>query len=223
MRSAPRLLIPFFAGTTLRAVTKAPDPIPALRPPGGEIPPGFWEAHGALTVAGALLALVLAGLAAWFFTRRKPVSLPPAETLARRALKPLLHQPEGGALLSRVSQVLRHYFTAAFGLPPGELTTAEFCLLVGQNEAVGPELTAAVAAFLHRCDERKFAPAVSPPALGAVQQALQLIQEAEGKRRLAEAAKPAPSPSARPPFSAPRPPAAELQPLRSAPENDRQP
>jgi hypothetical protein len=137
-----------------------------------------------LTVAGALLALVLMGVAGWFLTRRKPVPLPAPETLARQALDPLRRQPEEGALLSRVSQVLRHYLIAAFGLPPEELTSTEFCGLLRENQGAGPELSAGIAEFLSRCDERKFAPAVPQPALGAVEQALEFIEAAE--RRLAE-------------------------------------
>jgi hypothetical protein len=148
------------------------------------MPPGFWEKYGLLTVAGALLALVLLGVAGWFLARRKPVPLPAPETLARHALAPLRRQPEEGALLSRVSQVLRRYLIAAFGLPPEELTCTEFCRLLRQNQGVGPELSAGIAEFLRRCDERKFAPVVPQPALGAVEQALEFIEAAQ--RRLAQ-------------------------------------
>jgi hypothetical protein len=168
----------------LRAATNAPDAIPPLRPPSAELPPGFWEKYGLLTVLGALLALVLLGVAGWLLARRKPVPLPAPETLARRALDPLRRQPEEGALLSRVSQVLRRYLVAAFGLPPEELTSAEFCRLLRQNQKVGPELSAGLAEFFSRCDERKFAPAVPRPALGAVEQALEFIEAAQ--RRLAQ-------------------------------------
>jgi hypothetical protein len=132
-----------------------------------------------LTVVGALLALVLLGVAGWFLTRRKPVALPAPEAVARQALDPLRRQPEEGVLLSRVSQVLRHYLIAAFGLPPEELTSTEFCGVLGENQGVGPELAAGIAEFLRRCDERKFAPAVPQPALGAVEQALAFIKAAE--------------------------------------------
>jgi hypothetical protein len=137
-----------------------------------------------LSVAGVLLALVLLGVAGWFLTRRKAVPLPAPEMLARQVLAPLRRQPEEGALLSRVSQVLRHYLVAAFGLPPEELTSTEFCHLLRQSQGVGPELSAGVAEFLRRCDERKFAPAVPQPALGAVEQALEFVEAAE--RRLAD-------------------------------------
>jgi hypothetical protein len=161
------------------AATNAPDAIPPLRPPRGEIPPGFWERYGLLTVAGSLLALVLVGVAVWFVTRRKPAAVPAPETVARQALDPLRRQPEEGALLSRVSQILRRYLTAAFGLPPEELTRAEFCRALHDNQGVGPELSEGIAEFLRRCDERKFAPSDPQPPLGAAEQALKFIQAAE--------------------------------------------
>ena len=81
-------------------------------------------------------------------------------------VEPLRRQPEGGAVLSRVSQTLRLYLTAAFGLPPEELTSTEFCRLLRENPGVGPELSAGIGEFLRRCDERKFAPLAPQPALG---------------------------------------------------------
>lgn len=192
------LLAPVASIVALRlcAAANAPDDSLSLRPPRPEIPPGFWDKYGLLTVAGALLALVLLGVAGWFLTRRKPAAMPAPETLARQALDPLRRQPEEGAVLSRVSQVLRRYLIAAFALPPEELTRTEFCRLLLENQGVGPELSSGIGEFLRRCDERKFAPSVPQPALGAVEQALGFIEAAE--RRLAQlrqAAPPAPSPA----------------------------
>jgi len=136
-------------------------------------------------VAGSLLALLLLGLAGWFLTRRRPVAMPAPDTLARQALDPLRRQPEEGALLSRVSQILRHYLVAAFGLPPEELTRTEFCRALRDNQGVGLELSDGIAEFLRRCDERKFAPSDPQPALGAAEQALKVIEAAE--QRLAQA------------------------------------
>jgi len=189
-RPSPFALLTFVAVARLRAATNVTDAIPPLRPPRGELPPGFWEEHGALTVAGALLALVLLGVAGWLLTRRKPVAGPAPDTLARRALEPLRRQPEGGAVLSRVSQTLRLYLTAAFGLPPEELTSTEFCRLLRENPGVGPELSAGIGEFLRRCEERKFAPLDPQPALGAVQRAFEFIEAAE--RRLAQLRQAAP-------------------------------
>jgi hypothetical protein len=166
------------------AATNAPDQIPPLRAPRGELPPGFWEEHGLLVVIGSVLALTLLGVVAWFFTRPKPVVPPAPETVARQALEPLSRQPEDGAVLSHVSQVLRQYLVAVFGLPPEEMTCTEFCRALRGHEAVGPELSAAIAEFLVRNDERKFAPAPPSPAMSAVAQALRFVEAAQ--RRLVQ-------------------------------------
>ncbi len=145
-------------------------------------------------------ALAVAAALVWFLTRPKPpVILPPA-VQARQALEALRQLAEDGALLSRVSQILRRYFAAAFGLPPGELTTAEFCRALAGLEPVGSELAGEVSDFLRQCDQRKFAPAAPAPPLGAVAQALKLIDLAEARlawlrqaAQTAATASPAPS------------------------------
>jgi hypothetical protein len=146
-----------------------------------------------------LLALVCG--VAWLLTRPKPPVVVPPEVQARHALEPLRQQPEDGALLSRVSQILRHYVTAAFDLPPGELTTVEFCGAIATHSPIGPELSAALTQFLRECDQRKFSQSAPAPPLSAVAQALKLIDQAQ-TRRLAlsqSAAQPTQSPVAIPP------------------------
>jgi len=179
-----------FARSAL-AATNSPgaDEIPRLRPPHAEIPPGFWEAHGVGVVALSILGLALVCAAVWILIRPKPPVVVPPEVQARRALEPMLQQPEDGALLSRVSQVLRHYVAAAFDLPAGELTTAEFCRAIEGHAQIGPELSIALGEFLRQGDQRKFAlPALGPP-LGAVAQAFKLIDQAQARRlALAQAA-----------------------------------
>ena len=184
------------------AATNAPanDEIPPLRPPHAEIPATFWDQYGVWVILAGVLVMALVGAAIWFFTRPKPPVVVPPEVLARKALEPLRLQTEDGALLSRVSQVLRHYVAAAFDLPPGELTTAEFCGAIVGHPLIGPELSAALSAFLHLCDQDKFSPPALVPPLSAVAQALKLIDQAQG-RRLAlvqSAGQPAQSPVAIP-------------------------
>jgi hypothetical protein len=166
------------------AITNATprDEIPPLRPPQGEIPPSFWEQHGAAVVVGCLVALALVGAAIWFLTRPKPRVVVPPEIQARRALEALAKRPEDGAVLSAVSQVVRRYVATAFALPLEELTTTEFCRAIADHEGLGPELAAAVGEFLRRADERKFAPSPPLPPLGAVSHALELIELAENRR-----------------------------------------
>jgi hypothetical protein len=93
----------------------------------------------------------------------------------------LRQKAEDGALLSQVSQILRHYVVAAFNLPPEELTTAEICRAVAGLEKIGPELSAALGEFLRQCDERKFSPPTPAPPLGAVAEALKLIDQAQAR------------------------------------------
>lgn len=156
--------------------------IPNLQPAHGEIQPTFWEQHGWWVILGAIFVLALLGLGIWLWLRPKPVvPVPPAQQ-ARQTLQSLDGQPEDGVVLSRVSQVVRHYFGAAFGLPPGELTTAEFCRLLISRQDIGAPLSVPVTEFLRQCDERKFAPNASGAPLAAVGRARQLIEQAEARR-----------------------------------------
>jgi hypothetical protein len=184
-------LLVLAARLSFGAATNAPTPddIPPLRPPHGEIPPSFWEQHGLWVVLGGVAVLALGGVGAWLLTRAKPPVVVPPEEQARRALEPLRQKAEDGALLSQVSQTLHHYVVAAFHLPPEELTTAEICRAVAGQEKIGPELSAALGEFLRQCDERKFSPPAPAPPLGAVPEALKLIEQAQA--RLASLAQPA--------------------------------
>jgi hypothetical protein len=170
---------PSFAAATN---TPASDEIPALRPPHAELAPTYWEQHGVAVVVCAGLCLVLVGVAVWFLTRPKPPVVVPPEVLARKALEPLGQRTEDGALLSEVSHILHQYVTAAFNLPPEELTTAEFCRAIAGHEQIGPELSTALSEFLQKCDQRKFSPPAPAPPLSVVDQALKLIDQAQARR-----------------------------------------
>ena len=156
--------------------------LPKLSPPYAELPPTFWEQHGTSLWFAGVGIFLLAGLVVWQCLRPKPKLILPPELQARNALEALRQSNEDGALLSNVSQILRRYFISAFQLSPGELTTAEFCRALANREQVGGELAAVVSDFLRRCDEQKFSPAKSAAALGAVNQALALINNAEARR-----------------------------------------
>ncbi len=177
--------LPMLLATCMKAADTNPavlDAIAPLRPPRAEIPPTFWEQYGLWVMLAAFLLLGLAGAAVWYFNRPgQPILLAP-EVQARQALESLRQQPEDGAVLIGVSQILKHYVAAAFGLPAGELTTSEFCRALAGHEPVGPELSAAFADFLRHCDERKFAPGGPLPALNAVAQAFGLVELAEARR-----------------------------------------
>jgi hypothetical protein len=133
--------------------------------------------------------------------RSKPPVIVPPEVQARQALEPLRQQPEDGALLSRVSQILRHYVTATFDLPPGELTTTEFCVAIAGHAQIGLELSVTLSEFLRQCDQRKFSLPPPAPPFGAVAQAFKLIDQAQTRRfAVAQPAAPATAcPNATPP------------------------
>ena len=205
--SGPRMRSPFFQTGSFRALAcccrvpltlltlagpwrllaqtrNDPTPTPpALVPPYGELPPTFWEAH-AIAVAIGLGTLVLAMLLGWLLWRSRPQKIMPPETQARLALEALRPLPEDGAVLSQVSQIVRRYFSAAFQLTPGELTTAEFSRSIAEHPRPGPELAAAVIEFLCRCDEQKFSTVrVTDPGHSVVR-ALNLVDQAEAQRTL---------------------------------------
>jgi hypothetical protein len=174
---------------TLRAysatnISAGDDDLAKLRPPRGEIPPTFWDRYSIWIIIGALVFLALIGIIVWIVTRPKPPIIVPPEVRARKALNPLLARTEDGLVLSQVSQILRRYFAEAFGLPPGELTTTEFCSLIANHEKVGPDLATTISEFLRRCDERKFTPAPPATPITAAATALKVVEIAQA--RLAE-------------------------------------
>lgn len=159
-----------------------PEAIPKLQPPHAEIPPTFWEQHGVTVVLGSLVVLGLLGLLIRRIARPLPKLDTPPEARARWALEALHSKPEDGELLSRVSQILRGYFGAVFPLPPGELTTTEFCRAADTCPAIGAELAASVGEFLRECDRRKFASAPPAGEAEAVGRALALVEKGEARR-----------------------------------------
>jgi hypothetical protein len=181
------LALPVTASTNS---TAGEEEIPALRPPRGEIAPTFWEQHAGAVVLGSVLFVGAASAALWFLLRPRPVAPEPPAAKARHALETLRKEPETGAVLSRVSLVVRHYFAAAFNLPAGELTTAEFCRAIATSDQVGSELSQAVGGFLRECDQRKFAPAAPAAPLEAVPRASRFIDQAEARRAQLTAAAP---------------------------------
>jgi hypothetical protein len=159
------------------------DSIPPLRSPHGEIGPGLWEQQRSTVVIGGAVLAVCLVVATWWIRRPRETTVIPPDIQARDALKPLLAEREDGALLSRVSQILRKYFSASFELTPGEVTTTEFCRMIIENEKIGPDLARPISDFLRLCDARKFAPSAPGDPLQAVTQALKLIELAETRRK----------------------------------------
>jgi hypothetical protein len=168
--------------STLVVCAQTTDDIPPLRPPHAEIPPTFWEQHTASISLASFALLALVGMVIWFATRPKPPVIIPPEVRARCDLESLRRLPEDGRVLSKVSQAVRRYFGAAFALPSGELTTAEFCQAIAAKGAIGADLANSTSDFLRRCDERKFAPETAAGTMGAAEYALMLVEQAEAIR-----------------------------------------
>jgi hypothetical protein len=166
-------------GQTNVSETNAP---PKLSPPYGELPPTFWEQHGTSCALASLGLIALGAFGFWLVLRPKPKIIVPPEVQAREALEKLRRQPEDGVILSRISQVVRNYFIAAFQLSPGEFTTAEFSRELACCEKIAPEFSTATAEFLRDCDARKFSTTTGSTKLDAANQALNLIEKAEQRR-----------------------------------------
>jgi hypothetical protein len=166
-------------GTAMAATNSESDEIPPLRPPKTEILPSYWDEHRSGLILAAAALLFVTFIIVWMILRprRQPVVSPEAQ--ARKELDHLLGQPETGALLSHVSQIIRRYVSSAFKLPVAELTTAEFSQTISSNEAVGPGLAAEISEFLRACDRRKFAPASDAPPINAVPRAIDFITQSE--------------------------------------------
>ena len=175
----------------LLAAAQLPDSpdseIPKLAPPLPELPPTFWEQHGLAMVVGGVVGAILGAVVVWLLLRPKPAVLVPPAVRARQALEELRQRPEDGAVLSRVSQILRRYFSEVFELQAAELTTTEFEAALAGSGKAGGNLAAILTEFLRRADERKFSPATVEPS-GAVAQALDLVAQAEARLEQLQAA-----------------------------------
>ena len=177
-----------FANTRLfgQASTNLP---PTLSPAYPEIPPPFWEQIGTTVLVAGITLIALAVLILWKLFQLKPEVILPPEIVAREALAKLPRQPGDGKHLSEVSQILRRYAIAAFELPPGEFTTAEFSAALAASEKIGAELAQTISNFLHECDERKFSPSNPDMPVNAANRALQIINLGEQQRQKSEGAK----------------------------------
>jgi hypothetical protein len=157
------------------------DKIPPLRPPMREVPPSYWEEHRAAIIGGCVAGVILIGGVIWVLTRPRVPRVAPPEVMAREALSKLKDKREDGVLISRVSQILRHYMTVRFGLPLVEYTTTDFCKELNSNAKAGPELAAEIGKFLRLADEHKFAPEASGANGEWVARSLKLIESAEAR------------------------------------------
>lgn len=152
----------------------AAEKIPDLRPPLGEIPPGYWEQHSTGIVIGSAFGVVVViALALWLLRKKPPVVFPPA-VIARQGLERLRGRSETFALASEASLIMRHYVLAKLGHASDELTTEELTRILASDwrfEKTAPALVT----FLRDCDVQKFAPAIAPQP-DVVARAFELVE-----------------------------------------------
>jgi len=153
-----------FLPSAFAAITAAPDtPAPVelrdIAPPLDVFPYPLWMV---LTVAG--IALVVLGVLAWMLfhwvRRRQVPPLPTPRGLALRELEKLRAQvrtAEPYAFSFAVSDVLRSFIGAQFGLHAREQTSPEFLAAITQANRFHESERSLLAVFLEKCDLIKFA------------------------------------------------------------------
>ncbi len=115
----------------------------------------------------ALAVLVLAALAwgLWHLTRTGKISLfqkpvIPPETLALEklaAIRPLIAEGRVRDFVEQISDILRTYLEARFGLLAPRLSTEEFLYEARKTDSLGVAQRAGLGEFLFCCDSVKFA------------------------------------------------------------------
>jgi hypothetical protein len=173
-----------FCGARLLAQTNSETTNAPLKllPPLDELPPTFWEQQGTAILLAIILLAAMLALSLRILFRPKPKPVVPPEVEARESLQALRALPEDGAVLSRVSQITRHYFIAAFHLGGGELTTTEFIRELKRSEKIDQELAQTTAELLRACDTQKFSGTAGSEIIDAAARALNLVELAEQRR-----------------------------------------
>ena len=129
-----------------------------------ELIPIDWRRPAVL--AGAVLAVGALGFALWRWSRRAEyvvkVPAPPPHDTARRALRALEARDlvRGGRLkeyYAELSDIVRHYLEARFGVRAPEMTTEEFLLETARSGALSAPHRALLTDFLRDSDLVKFA------------------------------------------------------------------
>jgi hypothetical protein len=166
----------------LAAQGQSTNDTPQLQPVLPEIPPTLWEQHGWLMIALGVVLFVAFALLLWWMLKPNLPIVVPIEIQTQRELEALRQLAEDGTTLGEITRCLRRYFTVAFELSPGELTTREFNKVILTNPRIGPKLSSECAEFLSRCDRRKFSPENLPVASNAAARAMELFQLGETRR-----------------------------------------
>ena len=106
--------------------------------------------------------LSLAGLAVWWFARRRKPGLPPKlpREIALGELEQIRDEIEKMSPYQfsiRVSDILRRYVTQQYGLPATRQTSIEFLTAAAKAPSFSADEKSLLEDFLNRCDLIKFA------------------------------------------------------------------
>lgn len=172
-------------------------PTNAMKPTGGATPlrdvkqleeiPSGWAWAGRV---GLALALALLGWWAWKKWRQKAAerslvpAIPPAVTARERLREALALMDQPQPFCFSITETLRAYLEAQFGLRATEQTTEEFLESLHQSLALDRKHKSVLEDFLTRCDLVKFAK-VEPARVELEelhQSALRLVDETENFR-----------------------------------------
>jgi Domain of unknown function (DUF4381) len=154
--NTPDPLAPLFKGGS---PSTPPVEIRDIAPPIDVFPYPLWM----VIVAGCIAAAVLGAIIWWFvrWMRRRPAPPPPTpRQIALRALEALraqVREMEPYAFSIAVSDVLRTYVSAAYGLHAGRQTSPEFLAVISGHAKFSDADRSLLASFLERCDLIKFA------------------------------------------------------------------
>ncbi len=114
-------------------------------------------------IAGFALAAMVWGL--WYLTRTGKISLfqkpeIPPESLALKklaAIRPLIAEGRVRDFVEQISDILRAYLEARYGLLAPRLSTEEFLYEARKTAGLGVAQRSGLGEFLFRCDSVKFA------------------------------------------------------------------
>jgi len=177
------------SGTSARA---ADDEIPSLKPPHGELKPSYWETHPWAMLTSGVVGVGIVFAVVQLIRRPLPGPSPSPTGMARQKLTALRERNEDAAVAAEVSNVLRQYLAASFGMPSVALTTTELSKSLVRDLHIHAELAQTVERFLRQCDQWKFGLIAPLPGGTLANHAIDLIRQLEESGRHTDAPPPLP-------------------------------
>lgn len=172
-----------WAEAVLRAAVRQPPPLPVAGPAAAtgaagaaqelrdirgavDLPdPWLWVERGG--VAALALGLGVLGFWLWWRRRGRPAVEPPPDPAAvawEKIEAAAVLRPQAKPYVQAVSEAVRGYLEARFGLRAPERTTEEFLAELSANPVLDARHHEALGGFLQQCDLVKFAPLRPDPA-----------------------------------------------------------